>query len=113
MCEMCCGLHRGVVKLNEQMYISNSDQDPGLGKFILLSSFLLSSSLHPKFPRTQKRTGKRRKLSMMALSMHNDLAAALIRERNGDSGGGGGTFQAGSLDPWASNHNRSNGVVSV
>ena len=50
-------------------------------------------------------------LSMMALSMHNDLAAALIRERNGDSGGG--TFQAGSLDPWASNHNRSNGVVSV
>lgn len=39
MCEMCGGLHRGVVKMSEQMYISNSDQDPVLGKCCLYSEF--------------------------------------------------------------------------
>lgn len=82
MCEMRCGLHRGVVKMNEQVCISSSDPDPALGKqvgsypFYTSNSFLLSSSRYPKFPRTQKRTGKRKELSMMALNMHKALATA-------------------------------------
>lgn len=66
MCEMCCGLHRGVVKMNEQMYISNSDQDQGwVSAAYTSNSFQLSSSLYPKLPRTEER----RELSRMALSM--------------------------------------------
>lgn len=70
MCEMCYGLHKGAVKLNEQMCISDSDQDTVLGKrlgpylhFECFSAFISSTPEVPKDPK-----GDRGEASVMALS---------------------------------------------
>lgn len=58
MCEMCCGLHRGVVKMNEQTHRSNSDQDPVLGKcclcFRFCSAAIFSIPSVPKGPKEDR-----------------------------------------------------------